>query len=63
VKVAVGRIKNTQPHRDPGSIAGLKASIAGVGLINPLMIDKEQWLWCLHCPLSNFFSQEANIRT
>ena len=39
MKVAVGRIKNTQPHREHGSIAGLKASIAGVGLINPLTID------------------------
>jgi N6-adenosine-specific RNA methylase IME4 len=38
--VRVGDIKNTQPHREHGSIADLKASIAEVGLINPLTIDE-----------------------
>ena len=39
MKIAVSEIKNTQPHRDHGDISGLKASIADVGLINPLTVD------------------------
>jgi len=40
VKVALSTIKNTQPKRDHGDIAELKASIQKVGLINPLTIDE-----------------------
>lgn len=40
MKIAVSNIKNTQPQREHGNIADLKASIAEVGLINPLTIDE-----------------------
>lgn len=39
MKVPVSSIKNTQPLREHGDIKGLKASIADVGLINPLTVD------------------------
>jgi ParB-like chromosome segregation protein Spo0J len=41
MKIAINQIKNTQPHRDHGDIEDLKASIANVGLINPLTVDSE----------------------
>lgn len=44
MKLALSIIKNTQPKRDHGDIAGLKASIADVGLINPLTVDSEYHL-------------------
>lgn len=44
MKVALSTIKNTQPKRDHDDIAELKASIADVGLINPLTVDSEYHL-------------------
>lgn len=41
MKVALSNIKSIQPRRDHGDIAGLKASIAEVGLINPLTLDSD----------------------
>jgi len=41
MKVALSNIKNTQLRRDHGDIAHLKASIADVGIINPLTVDSE----------------------
>lgn len=41
MKVALSNIKGIQPRRDHGDIAGLKASIAEVGLINPLTLDSD----------------------
>ena len=39
VKILLSQIKGKEPKREHGSIADLKASIADVGLINPLTID------------------------
>ncbi len=41
MKVALSNIKTTQLRRDHGDIADLKASIADVGIINPLTVDSE----------------------
>jgi len=41
MKVALSNIKTTQLRRDHGDIADLKASIADVGIINPLTVDNE----------------------
>ena len=41
MKILLSQIKNTEPKREHGSIADLKASIANVGLINPLTIDNQ----------------------
>ncbi len=41
MKYALDRIKNTEPRREHGDIATLKASIADIGLINPLTIDTD----------------------
>jgi len=41
VKRLLADIRNTEPKREHGNIADLKASIADVGLINPLTIDSQ----------------------
>lgn len=41
MKVALANIKTTQLRRDHGDIADLKASIADVGIINPVTVDNE----------------------
>ena len=40
MRIALDKIKNIQPRRAHGNIAGLKASITDVGLINPLSLDE-----------------------
>lgn len=41
MKIALSNIKTTRLRRDHGDITDLKASIADVGLINPLTVDNE----------------------
>lgn len=41
MKVRLADIRNTESRREHGDIEGLKASIAAVGLINPLSVDQD----------------------
>ena len=36
MKVALSKIRGTEPRREHGDIEGLKSSIADLGLINPI---------------------------
>ena len=40
MKTLLSQIKGAEPKRAHGNMANLKASIADVGLINPLTIDQ-----------------------